>query len=215
MIALGIDTAGPVLGAAQWHRARPLLSHISTRQVRGADSFLLPVIADLLANAGDDLTRVAVSIGPGAFTGLRVGVAAALGVAFARSLPVVAVSSLRARAAGVPGEPLVLALLDGRRGKVYAGRFDTTVFPPRRRGDETDAPPAWPDTRFVATGEGAAVYGDQIAAAGGSLAQDPTACPAAQVARLAWAPDAAPLAPEQVRLNYIRPPDARLPAPSG
>ena len=74
-IVLGIDTAGPVAGAAI---VGPGIEKAwSDRIVRGADTVLIPAIADLMDGvSGIDI--VAVSVGPGAFTGLRVGVATAL-----------------------------------------------------------------------------------------------------------------------------------------
>lgn len=88
---------------------------------------LLPALHQLLALASlrlADVAGFAISIGPGSFTGLRVGLATLKGLAFADSRPVAAVSTLAARAAaaeGVPGP--VAALLDARRGEVYAACF--------------------------------------------------------------------------------------------
>ena len=79
MAVLGIDTAGPVVGAAVWSERGVRLW--SQRITRRANSVLLPAMAELLSDTAVDL--VAVSVGPGAFTGLRVGVSAALGVALA------------------------------------------------------------------------------------------------------------------------------------
>lgn len=88
---------------------------------------LLPMCEDLLAEAGIALAAldvIAVGQGPGAFTGVRLAVSAAQGMALALDLPVVAVSSLAALALQAPvnGAP-VLALIDARMGEVYAGVF--------------------------------------------------------------------------------------------
>lgn len=88
---------------------------------------LLPALDQLLALASlrlADVAGFAISIGPGSFTGLRVGLATLKGLAFADSRPIAAVPTLAARAAtaeGVPGP--VAALLDARRGEVYAACF--------------------------------------------------------------------------------------------
>ena len=203
---LAIDTAGPVVGAALL--CGDELKSWSKRIVRGADSVLTPAIAELLAG-GVELHAVAVSVGPGGFTSLRVGVAHALGVAVARGVPVVPVSSLEARAAAL-AHPRTLALLDGRKGRAYVG-----FFTPELVGSELDVPPdeaiALADGDWVATGEGAHVWAQDILDAGGRLADDPTASPAAALARLGRDrfPDAVPAV--SVRLRYLRAPDAKLP----
>lgn len=210
---LGIDTAGPVVSAAIYAEGVPVRSW-SERIVRGADSVLTPAIAGLLADAtsrGLALARVAVTTGPGGFTGLRVGVATALGIALARGVPVVAISSLQARAARVRDAPAVLALLDARKARVYAGLFDTRGPAPRPLGPEADVDPdaAMPPAPFLAVGEGAHVYGDAIRAAGGVVVEEAGAGVAAEVARLGWLGE--PVDAAQVQLRYIRPPDARVP----
>ena len=210
---LGIDTAGPVVGAAL-ASASGADADWSERIVRGADGVLVPAIGALLERmdgGGIVLEKVAVSTGPGGFTGLRVGVATALGIAVARGVPVVAVSSLAARAAVVPGEPRVLALLDARKGRVYAGLFDTRGPTPVALTTERDVDPveAMPAAPFVAVGEGALVYEQTVRAAGGVVAPDPGRSAAAAVAQLGLVGEA--VDPGVVQLRYIRPPDATVP----
>jgi len=209
---LGIDTAGPVVGAAVWSDAG--VTMWSQRITRKADSVLLPAIADLIADAEIDL--VAVSVGPGAFTGLRVGVSAALGIAVARGLKVVGVSSLEVRATTIR-TARTLSLLDGRKGKVYAGLFDTRADSPVLIGAEVDAPLAevLPEEPFVAVGEGAVVFAAAIAAAGGRSSPDAARCPADEVARLGALRRESALDAGAVALRYLRPPDARPPRSVG
>lgn len=88
--------------------------------------WLIPAIDDLLVSAHlgrADIDGLAVSIGPGGFTGLRIGVAAAAAWAHAMPRPLVGVSTLQAIAAGVAGPGLVVAALDARRGEVAAALF--------------------------------------------------------------------------------------------
>ncbi|MEE2662841.1 MAG: tRNA (adenosine(37)-N6)-threonylcarbamoyltransferase complex dimerization subunit type 1 TsaB [Myxococcota bacterium] len=104
-----------------------------------AESLLAEVDAALReARIGlDAVEAFAVSVGPGAFTSLRIGLATVKGLAFASGRPVVPVSTLAAIAHGAPpGHPRVAALLDARRGEVYAGEFDRTGPLPRARGEE-------------------------------------------------------------------------------
>ena len=206
---LGIDTAGPVVGAAIWHPG--WVESWSARIVRRADGALMPAIAELLSSVGS-IDLVAVSTGPGAFTGLRVGVSMALGIAMSRGVPVVAVSSLAARAA-CAGQPMTLALLDARKGRVYAGLYDATQPLPVLIGEEQDALLAdvVPSSPFVAVGEGALVFAEQVSAAGGQVSPDAARCPADEIARMGMLMKDAALDPGEVALRYLRPPDATVP----
>ncbi len=105
-------------------------------------ALLLPWARSLLADAGlrwSDLDGVAVGTGPGSFTGVRLALSLAQGLALARDLPVYPVSTLAAlahagRPAGYAGP--VLACLDARMGEVYAGLYEWQVGRPRLRGAE-------------------------------------------------------------------------------
>lgn len=97
---------------------------------------LLPMCEEVLAEAGlarRDLDVLAVGRGPGAFTGVRLAVSAAQGIALALGIPVVPVSSLAALAMQAPDDGAdVLAVIDARMGEVYAGLF-------RRNGEHLDS----------------------------------------------------------------------------
>lgn len=88
---------------------------------------LLKMAEDLLKNCGatvNDLTDVAVAAGPGSFTGVRIGVAAAKGLAWGKALPCWGVSTLEAMAMGLGVQDgYVLATMDARRGQVYTALF--------------------------------------------------------------------------------------------
>ena len=97
---------------------------------------LLPMAASLLEQCGlkpQDLDLIAVAAGPGSFTGLRIGVAAAKGLAWAAELPCAGCSTLEAMAwslAGFQGE--VCAAMDARRHQVYNARFQVNGTAPHR-----------------------------------------------------------------------------------
>ncbi len=97
---------------------------------------LLPMAQTLLANAGltmEDVDLLAVSHGPGSFTGLRIGVSLVKGLAFERGLPCVGVSTLEALANCMPRRDAVLcAVMDARAGQVYHANFDLTDEKPVR-----------------------------------------------------------------------------------
>jgi tRNA threonylcarbamoyladenosine biosynthesis protein TsaB len=97
---------------------------------------LLPMAESLLANAElsmDEVDALAVAAGPGSFTGLRIGVSLVKGLAFARNLPCVGVSTLHAMAYTVPSMNAVLcAVMDARAGQVYNALFDAAGVEPAR-----------------------------------------------------------------------------------
>lgn len=212
MNVLAVDTAGPVAGVALWSgddvRVR------TERVVRGSERRLVPWIAELLDEAGltaPMLDGVAAGAGPGAFTGLRVGLATAAGLAQAVGCALWTTSSLRIRALAVPHGPApVLAMLDARKGRVYAGRWhgEESV------GAEADVAPevalGWVDGAFRATGEGALVYAAEVVAAGGVLVDEAADPGVAVLARLGIVAVAAGKGrdPAEVRPNYLRAPDA-------
>ncbi len=123
-LLLALETATRVLGVALM-RGERIVAELAVEGPRVHSERVLPAIDRVLAEAGvglGDLDALAVSAGPGSFTGLRVGIATVKGLAFGRDLPVVPVptlGALRRAAAGAPGP--VACLLDARRGEVYAG----------------------------------------------------------------------------------------------
>jgi len=124
-LLLGVDTATEVASWALW-RDGALLGERAAEAGRPTAEGLLPALDALLATTGvtlDDIGGFAVSIGPGSFTGLRIGVATVKGLAFAPAKPVVGVPTLAALACHAEGPGAVAALLDARRGEVYAAGF--------------------------------------------------------------------------------------------
>ncbi|MBN2195817.1 MAG: tRNA (adenosine(37)-N6)-threonylcarbamoyltransferase complex dimerization subunit type 1 TsaB [Polyangiaceae bacterium] len=100
---------------------------------------LLALIEELMGEAGwtaASVERVGVGIGPGSFTGVRVGMALAQGIALGLGVPVVGVPSLAAMARAVPPDIAGrrLACLDARRGEIFIGLFESTLTSPRPPG---------------------------------------------------------------------------------
>lgn len=128
MRVLGIETSTSQAGVALLDGGKLVLERASARPKQSAER-LLPMIAEVLAEAGwqaSSLDRLGVSIGPGSFTGLRVGIACAQGLSLGLEVPLVGVTSLRAMARVVPESirGLRVPLLDARRGEVFAAAYE-------------------------------------------------------------------------------------------
>ena len=141
MRVLAIDTALEACSAAVLDTELGAISgHESLPMVRGHAEALLPLIARVMDSAGLEfaaLDRIAVTTGPGSFTGLRVGIAAARGIALAAGKPAIGLSTLAAFAAPLVAAddtlPVVVAI-DARHDNVYLqvfGPSGRTIVAPR------------------------------------------------------------------------------------
>jgi tRNA threonylcarbamoyladenosine biosynthesis protein TsaB len=179
-------------------------------------SELMPAVAELLEQAGvgyDELEAIAVGVGPGTFTGLRIGVATARGLALAHGLRLRPVSSLAALAAGMEGAALALPLIDAKRGELYGALYEG--------GEERWAPFVTPPEALAerlrdegvaasAAGDGSVRFREMLEAAG--VRVEPDGSPAhvvraLHVCRLATQQPG--VAPEAVLPEYLRVPDAK------
>jgi tRNA threonylcarbamoyladenosine biosynthesis protein TsaB len=120
---LGIETSTSQASVALLENGKVVLERAHARPKQSAER-LLPLIAELLSEAGwarTSVARIGVSVGPGSFTGVRVGIACAQGLALGLGVPIVGVTSLRTMARAVP-ETLPgprCAVLDARRNEVF------------------------------------------------------------------------------------------------
>lgn len=135
---LAIDTATQLMSLAL-HDGQNLVAEQSWHTLNSHTIELAPTIQAMLARAGitvNDLTGLAVSIGPGSFTGLRIGVSLAKGLASVRSLPLVGMSTLDILAIGTPQVTgALVAVVRAGRGRIIAGRYQWRKGRWAHRGD--------------------------------------------------------------------------------
>ena len=135
MRILGFDTATSACSAAVWEDGRIAARRFEPMS-RGQSERLMPMVREVLSEAGadfPDLDLLAVTTGPGAFTGLRIGLAAARGMALAGDLACFGGTTLDAVAAGASEterqKENVLVVLDSKRAEVYAQAFRSDLLP--------------------------------------------------------------------------------------
>jgi tRNA threonylcarbamoyladenosine biosynthesis protein TsaB len=169
------------------------------------------------AGGWERIERIAVGVGPGSFTGLRIGIATARALAQAREIPIAPVGSLAALARGISQSSdgaLALPVFDARRGEAFAALFDaggTEIWPPFvAPPDELAERVRSLDSSPLAAGDGALGFAAQLEAAGAAVAppQDPIHRVAAgHVCAVGEAAIEEP--PDQIQPLYLRPPDAK------
>lgn len=139
MRVLALDTSTAACSAAIWDTAcvsGPLVSHRYKTMERGQSEALAPMIYEILREAGAvvrDMDLLAVTTGPGAFTGVRIGLAMARSLGMSAALPVLGVSTMEAVAHGVSeaerAGAWVVVVMDTKRDDVYVQVFDPLLAP--------------------------------------------------------------------------------------
>ncbi len=220
-LVLALEAATVALSVALL-RGKDLVEEVSAPAGPAAKT-LLPAVDCLLNRAGvalGELEAFAISIGPGSFTSLRVGIATVKGLAFESDLPIAPVSTLAALAlAAGPTDRLVVPMLDARRGEIYAAAYAGAsprevvlpegVYTPEALCSRIRPP-------CVLVGEGATLCGEAIVAAlgdgvavlrppeGNARARHVGALGVEQLARGSW------VSAEQLVPHYLRRAEAEV-----
>jgi len=217
MRVLSIDTSCGAASAAVFDAAsRQALARLSEPMAHGHAEALGPIVESVLRDSEGGVASIgaiAVTVGPGSFTGIRIGLAMARAIGLTLEVPVIGVSTLVAFAAPLLEEPrqgVVVAAIDAKHGGVYVQAFESSgrplfaprvaslrdairaigAGPARMAGDGAEAL-ALEGRRagLVCDASGAAAYPDIVAVARIALASNPAECP-----------------PNPL---YLKPPDAR------
>jgi tRNA threonylcarbamoyl adenosine modification protein YeaZ len=209
VLLLAFDTATPAVTVAL-HDGRSVLAESTEVDARRHGELLMPAVDRVLREAGSglgDVTGIVVGVGPGPYTGLRVGLVTAVSFADVLGVPVHGICTLDglAYAAGVEG-PFVVAT-DARRKEVYWARYegprvrvtDPAVDRPADIADEVAGVPA--------VGAGAALYPEVFSDVRPPADQSAAALAALAAVKLAEDEDFLPAQP-----LYLRRPDAQVPA---
>ncbi len=221
MIILSIDTSTPSASAAIVDDGRILAECMLSGQKNHSERLLQIVdrLFDWTGIARESIDCIAVSVGPGSFTGLRVGISTAQGLAFALDKPLAGVPTLEVVASqATGGDGFVSPMIDARKQQVYASLYRSTggVLEQVQPATVLD-PVAWVESLTqpaVLIGAGAAVYSERIAACAAAksciVAPEHLGIPrASTLAILAQAQYACCAGrPELVSALYVRPPDA-------
>ncbi|MBF4160289.1 tRNA (adenosine(37)-N6)-threonylcarbamoyltransferase complex dimerization subunit type 1 TsaB [Nocardioides acrostichi] len=203
---LTFDTATPLVSAALYDDGRVVAERSAQAPMKHGEQ-LAPLIEGVLTDAGAlriDVTAIGVGVGPGPFTGLRVGLVTARTLALALEIPVYGVCSLDVLAVEaadtgvVPGQFVVAT--DARRKEVYLAAYDESGV---RLSGPVVAKPAEVATELPVVGEGAVLYPEAFGRAAG-----PTQPSAGWLARVVAEERAELLDPEPL---YLRRPDAQAP----
>ncbi|MCJ7975815.1 tRNA (adenosine(37)-N6)-threonylcarbamoyltransferase complex dimerization subunit type 1 TsaB [Aeromonas veronii] len=181
---------------------------------------ILPMVQAVLEDAGislSDLDAIAFGRGPGSFTGVRIGISVAQGLAFGAGVPLIGISTLAAMAQGayrLDGAEQMLTAIDARMNEVYFGRYELIDGRMQLVGDEVvSEPAALVDVRgklagpVTCVGTGFETYGETLSGLADELAVSQVRFPAAEdmlpLARAAWLTgEAVPV--EQATPVYLR-----------
>jgi tRNA threonylcarbamoyladenosine biosynthesis protein TsaB len=229
---LGLDTSTPAASACvlraggKAFELTPPAERLSRPPAHASE--LMPAVAQVMERAGADwadLDAIAVGVGPGTFTGLRIGIATARALATAADLPLRRVSSLAALAAGIhasdalaaqpaaAGGLLRLPLIDARRGEVFAALFEDgrELWPPFAASPEDLlARLREAGSTPLAAGDGSLRFRGMLEEAGIPVAPlDSTAHVVSALHVCQLGEDARDEPPEAVLPEYLREPDAK------
>ncbi|WP_328749744.1 tRNA (adenosine(37)-N6)-threonylcarbamoyltransferase complex dimerization subunit type 1 TsaB [Streptomyces sp. NBC_00285] len=209
MLLLALDTATPAVTVAL-HDGGDVVASFSQVDARRHGELLLPAVDRVLADAGvklDAVTGIVVGVGPGPYTGLRVGLMTADTFGLALGIPVYGICTLDGLAhAAAPGDGPFVVATDARRKEVYWARYEDSRTRTGEPAVDRPADIAEQVRGLPAVGAGALLYPDTF-----PDAREPEYVSAASLAALAAERLAAGVELPAPRPLYLRRPDAQVP----
>lgn len=223
-LLLCFDSSTPAGSVALVQAGDVVAEHILNVKKRSHSDYLMRFVDELLEEANIEMSAIAalvVVVGPGSFTGLRVGLATVQGIAQALSLPIYPVSSLQAVAyANGPSDLPVVALIDARKQEVYAANYLWVNGVPQLQGCEQVVAPAMLlqliQQRCYFVGNGATLYRELICetlpdfALLATTVNDVPRASAAGLLVVALGEEASSVEAQELRPCYVRLSDAEL-----
>ena len=239
MRLLGVDTSSSHASVAivengrviseKWHRPDASITTSAARLRNSHAAILLPLIDSALGGAAltlSDISGFAVAIGPGSFTGLRIGLSTVQGLAYGSGISVIGVSTLHAIAARINDfNGIICAILDARKKEVYGALFRWSACSLKRLTDDAVVScerlgellrqfnPAQP---ILLTGDGTITYGERLVVSLGSQVRvcqneiAPTVAAAVALLGEAHVARGAALPQASLSPHYVRPAEAEL-----
>lgn len=220
MNVLGFDTTTDACSVALWIGDGVAAHRFETLR-RGHVERLIPMIMEVMAEAHagfGDMDLIAVTIGPGTFTGVRIGLAAARGLALATNLPVAGLTSLEVLAAGADDGGCdgrgVIAAIDARRGQLYRQTFGADLEPQEPPCVVERAAIMAPVGQWRIVGSGADAYAGLPGVLIDPVSNLPDAADLVRRAAARHGSGGVPLPASLPTPLYLREPDADLPKPA-
>jgi tRNA threonylcarbamoyladenosine biosynthesis protein TsaB len=215
MKILGLDTAHGFCSVALTEKNQLVAQKIDRESSKQAER-LFSIIDDLLKENNysyQNINAIAVNIGPGSFTGVRIGMAAAYGIAIAAQIPIVGVDGFTALASHIKAKNILVAL-DAKRGQIFAKFFNNNSFTEELLiyyNEITDF--VGGDTNFNIIGDGADLIAPFLRekSINFSITPEPKLPDASMIARVAYQKIIDDNFVKQPIPLYIRTPDAKLP----
>lgn len=187
MNILAVDTSGPVAGVAVLRNGALAYEGLAVNKMTHSVN-MMPMVEEALNRSGltvEEIDLYAAVVGPGSFTGVRIGVSAVKGMAHGAGKPCIAVDALEALAAGLFGvDGILCPIQDARAGQVYGAAFRAGMPPERLLTDMAEKLPdylakvlaiAKPDEKLIFVGDGVGTYRQAIINALGDRAVFPPA----------------------------------------